>query len=131
MDATIVVAQPALVGFAQATAAVGQAAAPADLRATAAVGQAAASPDLPAFQVVNPLVEAVAQNVLAPGHSHANIISNFVFDLQTRAIVFKIMDVNTRQVFFQVTEAAQQRVAAFNGVLAANSGFVQNQIGTA
>jgi len=116
MDPTIVVAPPALAGFVQATAAVVQPAAP---------------PELPVFQVVNPLVEAVALNAPVPGKPRAEIISNFVFDLQTQELFFEIMDVNTLQVFFKVPEAAAHRVAAFNATLAANAGVVQHQIGTA
>jgi hypothetical protein len=116
MDPTIVTALPALATLAQATALAGQGAAPADL---------------PTFQVVNPLVEAVAQNALAPGNPNADIVSNFIFDPQTQEIIFQVMDVNTRQVFFQVPEAARQRATAFDATLAANAGVGQNQVGTA
>src|SRR6266853_1050817 len=74
-------------------------------RPAAAAGQAATPTDLPEAKAVNPLPNATpAQNHTPdPQTSGATYTAhNFVIDPQSREVIYRVMDMRTRQVLWQV-----------------------------
>ena len=85
-------------------------------RPAAAAGQTATPTDLPEAKAVNPPPDSTpAQNQApAPHTSGATYIThNFVIDPQSREVIYRVMDMRTRQVLWQVPDAALLRSRAY------------------
>jgi len=85
-------------------------------RPAVAAGQTATPTDLPEAKAVNPSQESTpAQNhTPAPQTSGAAYIThNFVIDPQSREVIYRVMDMRTRQVLWQVPDAALLRSRAY------------------
>ncbi len=90
-------------------------------RPAAVAAQGAAPTELPEAKVVNPLPEAAsARNDAQPSGnpSPAYDIHGYTIDPQTREVVYRVMDLRTRQVLWQVPDAALLRRNAYSRVLA-------------
>jgi hypothetical protein len=112
MDTGIAV-QPATAGLA-----------PPELARQAVVAvQSAAATDLPQAKAVNPLPQAAPTHNQTPliNPGTADIAHNFVVDPQTQNVVYRVMDMLTRQVLFQVPDAALLRRIAYERAQAANA----------
>jgi len=85
-------------------------------RPAMAAGQTVTPTDLPEAKAVSPSQESTpAQNhAPAPHTSGATYIThNFVIDPQSREVIFRVMDMRTRQVLWQVPDAALLRSRAY------------------
>src|SRR5882762_1771814 len=85
-------------------------------RPAVTAGQTATPTDLPEAKAVSPSQESTpAQNhAPAPHTSGATYIThNFVIDPQSREVIFRVMDMRTRQVLWQVPDAALLRSRAY------------------
>jgi hypothetical protein len=85
-------------------------------RPVAAAGQAAAPTDLPEAKAINPLPDATPTQNNTP-HAQAAattyITHGFVIDPQSREVIYRVMDMRTRQVLWQVPDAALLRSRAY------------------
>ena len=93
------------------------------VRPTAVANQAAAPTDLPEAKTVSPPPEVTPTHMETPGVSSnaVDIAHNFIVDPQTREVVYRVMDLRTRQVLLQVPDAAALlRRAAYARALADN-----------
>ena len=88
-------------------------------RPAASAGQTATPTDLPEAKAVSPPSDsAPAQNHAptphASGGSGAGYIThNFVIDPQSREVIYRVMDMRTRQVLWQVPDVALLRNRAY------------------
>jgi hypothetical protein len=75
----------------------------------------AAPPDLPSSKAVNPLAEVTPTNKEIQQQSAAAtfISRGFVIDPQSREVIYRVMDTRTRQVIWQVPDAALLRSRAY------------------
>jgi hypothetical protein len=88
-------------------------------RPAASAGQTATPTDLPEAKAVSPPSESVPAQNHAPtphasGGSGTDYIShNFVIDPQSREVIYRVMDMRTRQVLWQVPDVALLRNRAY------------------
>jgi hypothetical protein len=85
-------------------------------RPVAAAGQAVTPTDLPEAKAVTPLPDSRApqNNAEHSKTSAATYISHdFVIDPQSREVIYRVMDMRTRQVLWQVPDAALLRNRAY------------------
>jgi hypothetical protein len=92
-------------------------------RPAAVASQGAVPTELPAAKAVNALPEAAPAHNARPSSNSGttDIARNFVIDPQTQDVVYRVMDVRTRQVLYQVPDAAQLRRAAYARAQAVNA----------
>ncbi len=102
-------------------------------RPVAAAGQAAAPTDLPEAKAVNPLPDSSATQNNTP-HPQATtttyITRGFVIDPQSREVIYRVMDTRTRQVLWQVPDAALLRSRAYAQALKDGSAQAAGKGGT-
>jgi hypothetical protein len=102
-------------------------------RPVAAAGQAAAPTDLPEAKAVNPLPDSTPTQNNTP-HAQAAatgyITRGFVIDPQSREVIYRVMDTRTRQVLWQVPDAALLRSRAYAQALKDGSAQTAGRGGT-
>jgi len=76
--------------------------------------QGAAATDLPDSKAVTPLAETTPTNKEVQSNTSTSYISRgFVIDPQSREVIYRVMDTRTRQVLWQVPDAALLRSRAY------------------
>jgi len=103
------------------------------VRPAAAAVQTAAPTDLPEAKAVNPLSDSTPTQNNTP-HAQAPTTSyithGFVIDPQSREVIYRVMDTRTRQVLWQVPDAALLRSRAYAQALKDGSAQAAGKAGT-
>ena len=103
------------------------------VRPAAAAVQTVAPTDLPEGKAVNPLADSTPtqNNTPHPQAATATFITRgFVIDPQSREVIYRVLDTRTRQVLWQVPDAALLRSRAYAQALKEGSTQAASKIVT-